>query len=125
MTYDETLHVAPWISLDELLAKEPGDRVRYVRMNLRPDPGSRRLQPYMNHDDFALAVGVSSRSVVIRWEKGHSLPSAANAEAIAVLSPYPADVFRPLASASELRETRDRVSELESRVAALELARHS
>lgn len=76
--------------LPGLLEKSPGERIKYVRNNLRyAQEGKERT---VNQDDFALSVGATSkRQATIRWEKG-GVPRDF-AAAIAALTPYPVEAF--------------------------------
>lgn len=66
------------------------ERIKYVRTNL-PSPRDGSRVNYMTHDDFAKAVGASSRTTTIRWESGTEPTQFA--QAIAALTPYPPAAF--------------------------------
>lgn len=82
--------IAPWVPLEELMSLPRGERIKYVRENLkRPIPGGKF--PHLNQDEFAVAVGGKDRHGPIRWEKG-GVPRD-YAGAIAALTPYPPAAF--------------------------------
>lgn len=99
--------LAPWIPLDDLLAKPLYARVKYVRENLATSR-DRSQNPYLSHDDFAAAVGSTQRGSAIRWEKPRVEKGSAPkryAKAIAKFTPYPPEAFGAPGEAELVQET--------------------
>lgn len=86
--------VAPWKPLDELMTMPLRERIGYVRRNLATGRQA-APQPYLSHDDFAAALGITNRHTPIRWERDTSpaRPRPVYAARIAALTPYPAAAF--------------------------------
>lgn len=95
--------LAPWPPLEDFLDKPLGERIRLVRMNLKRKTKGGRI-PYLSVDEFAEAVGATSRHRVIGWETKGETPRD-YAEIIAKLTPYPAAALGADGEADLLRET--------------------
>lgn len=82
----------PWIPYAELLEKPLPDRMRYVRGNITTEEGG----PELTQPEFVAAVGGGLKSghhAVVRWEKHGQQPRIETREALARITPYPADAF--------------------------------
>jgi len=109
----------PWIPEDELKQKPLGERIQYVRENLKGKNGQPMTQP-----EFAKAVGLKGEShhSVMHWESENHEPKRPHAETISALAGnhYASDLFR---RSPDYRRRRDRrLGEAEAAIAKLTAA---
>lgn len=100
MTYR---NLKPWPPLEDFIDQPLGERIRFVRTNLKRKKKGGRI-PYLSVDEFAEVVGATGRHRVIGWETKGETPRD-YAVAIANLTPYPPAALGGDGEVELLRET--------------------